>query len=140
MRYVIVKSVMRWGRKDTANYFIVFAIFFIINLVTTGGHLDMWDSVVTYMITESMALIKTAQLHPQIPTISSANTNDIVNTMQEYEIGNYKAITGKYQEWVLSSKPVEAVYSSRSLLLGAIAIILATFFLRNRKMDFYVYS
>jgi hypothetical protein len=113
---------MRWGRKDTANYLVVFTIFFLINLVTTGGHLDMWDGVVTFMITESMALKKTAQLHPEIPTISSANPNDIVNTMQEYEIGNYKAVTGKYHEWVLSSKPFEAVYSSRSLLLPAIAV------------------
>ena len=113
---------MRWDKKETTDYLIVFAFFFIINLVTSGGHLDMWDGVVTFMITESMALKNTAQLHPEIPTISNAKPNDIVNTMQEYEIGNFKAITGKYQEWVSMSKSVEPIYSSRSLLLPAVAV------------------
>src|SRR5687768_5221239 len=113
---------MRWDKKETTDYLMIFAFFFIINLVTSGGHLDMWDGVVTFMITESMALKNTAQLHPEIPTISNAKPNDIVNTMQEYEIGNFKAITGKYQEWVSMSKSVEPIYSSRSLLLPAVAV------------------
>jgi hypothetical protein len=82
----------------------------------------MWDGVVTFMISESMALKKTAQLHPEIPTILNAKPNDIVNTMMKYEVGNYNAVTGKYHEWVSSSKPIEPVYSSRSLLLPAVAV------------------
>ena len=113
---------MKSSRNVTTNYLVVFTFFFIINLVTSGGHLDLWDGMVTFMITESMALKHTAQLHPEIPRISNAKAEDIVNTMLEYEIGNYKAVTGKYHEWVSLSKPVEPVFSSRSLLLPAVAV------------------
>ena len=53
-------------------YLVVFVFFFIINLITSGGHLDLWDGMVAFMITESMALKHTAQLHPEIPRISEA--------------------------------------------------------------------
>jgi hypothetical protein len=113
---------MIWVRNDMRTYLAVFAFFFIINLITSGGHLDMWDGMVTFLITESMALKNTAKLHPEIPTISNAKAADIVNTMLEYEIGNYATVTGKYNEGVSSSEPVEPVYSSRNLLLPAIAV------------------
>jgi hypothetical protein len=103
-------------------YLVVFVFFFIINLITSGGHLDLWDGMVAFMITESMALKHTAQLHPEIPRISEAKAADAVHTMMDYEIGNYKILTGKYYEWASESKPQEPVFASKGLLLSAIAV------------------
>jgi hypothetical protein len=82
----------------------------------------MWDGMVTFMITESMALKHTAQLHPEIPTISNANGTNRVYTMLDFEVGNYMALTGKYVQWTSMLKPVEPVYTTRSLLLPFIAV------------------
>ena len=48
-------------RKFVKDYLFVFVFFFIINLMASGGHIDMWDGMVTFMITESMALKQTAR-------------------------------------------------------------------------------
>ena len=56
-------------RKFVKDYLFVFVFFFIINLIASGGHIDMWDGMVTFMITESMALKQTAQLHPEMPLV-----------------------------------------------------------------------
>ena len=109
-------------RKFVKDYLFVFVFFFIINLMASGGHIDMWDGMVTFMITESMALKQTAELHPEIPSISLANPSDMVHTMMDYEVGNYKVLTGKYYDWISSLKHLEPVFSSRSLLLPAIAV------------------
>lgn len=69
----------------------------------------MWDGMVTFMITESMALKQTAQLHPEIPSISLAHPSDMVHTMMDYEVSNYKVLTGKYYDWVSLLKPLEPV-------------------------------
>lgn len=76
----------------------------------------------TFMITESMALKHTAQLHPEIPRISEAQANDAVHTMMDYEVGNYKLLSGKYYEWVSESRPDEPVFASRSVLLPAVGV------------------
>jgi hypothetical protein len=54
----------------------------------------MWDGMVTFLLTESMALKHTAQLHPEIPGISNANTTNGGNATLIHEVGNYKALTG----------------------------------------------
>jgi len=102
--------------------FSVFFFFLIINLISTGGHTDMWDGMVTFLLAESMALKHTAQLHPDIPTISNGDPGDSVNTMIHYEVQNYMVVTGKYANWVQQSMTLEPIYSSRSLLLPAISI------------------
>ena len=63
----------------------------------------MWDGVVTFMITESMALKHTAQLDPEIPTISGANATSRVHLMMSHEIGHNKYVTGGYSEWLSKS-------------------------------------
>jgi hypothetical protein len=50
----------------------VFIFFLLINLISSGDT-DMWDGMVTFLLTDSMALKHTAQLHPEIPSISNAN-------------------------------------------------------------------
>ena len=82
----------------------------------------MWDGVITFMITESMALRHTAQLDPEIPTISDANATSRVHTMMSHEIGRNKYLTGGYSEWLSKPSPTEAVFTSRSLLLPAVAV------------------
>jgi hypothetical protein len=100
----------------------VFVFFLIINFISSGGHTDMWDGMVTFLVTESMALKHTAQLHPEIPSISNASTQSRLNVMVNFEVGNYKALIGKYYEWLSQSSPVEPVFTSRSLLLPAISV------------------
>ena len=82
----------------------------------------MWDGVVTFMITESMALKGTAQLDPEIPTIYGANATSRVHLMMTHEIGHFKYLTGGYTEWISKSSPIEPVFTSRSLLMPAVAI------------------
>ena len=100
----------------------VFVFFLIVNFISSGGHTDMWDGMVTFLVTESMALKHTAQLHPEIPSISNASTQSRLNVMVNFEVGNYKALIGKYYEWLSQSSPVEPVFTSRSLLLPAISV------------------
>ena len=100
----------------------VFVFFLIVNFISSGGHTDMWDGMVTFLVTESMFLKHTAQLDPEIPTISNASTQSRLNAMINYEVGNYKALTGKYYDWLSLSSPVESVFTSRSLMLPAIAV------------------
>lgn len=100
----------------------VFVFFLIINFISSGGHTDMWDGMVTFLVTESMALQHTAKLHPEIPSISNASTQSRINVMVDFEVGNYKALTGMYYDWLSQSSPVEPVFTSRSMLLPAISV------------------
>jgi hypothetical protein len=102
--------------------FYVFAFFLIVNFLSTGAHTDMWDGVVTFLVAESMAIKHSAKLHPDIPSVLQSNPADAVRSMISYEIGNYKAVTGKYPEWIQESMPLEPVYSTRNLLLPAIVV------------------
>lgn len=113
---------MNINMTNNRQKLLVFCFFLIVNFISSGGHLDMWDGVVTFMITESMALKHTAQLDPEIPTISSANATSRVHLMMSHEIGHNKYVTGGYSEWLSKSSPVEAVFTSRSLLLPTVAV------------------
>lgn len=102
--------------------FSVFFFFLMVNLISTGGHTDMWDGMVTFLLAESMATKQSAKLHPDIPTISNSQPGDAVRTMIHYDIQNYMIVTGRYADWIQQSTALEPVYSSRSLLLPAISI------------------
>jgi hypothetical protein len=78
----------------------VFGFFFAINLITSGGHLDWSDGVLTFLVVESMAVKNSAQLHPDLPSIS--------------------LLYGDSEARELKSDV--AHYTHRSLLLAAIAI------------------
>jgi hypothetical protein len=113
---------MRFFETYRGVIFSAFGFFLIINFITSGAHTDMWDGMVTFLLSESMALKHTAELHPEIPGISNTSATSRVNAMLNYEVGNYKVLTGRYFEWLAQSKPVEPVFTSRSLLLPAIAV------------------
>ena len=102
--------------------FYVFIVFLIINFISSGGHTDLWDGMVTFLITEGMALKQTAQLDPEIPSISNTSIPVMINGFLQWEVQNNKVITGKYYEWVSMSRPIEPVYTSRTLLLPAISV------------------
>jgi hypothetical protein len=111
---------------DTATnkslLFSIFIFFLIINVISTGGHTDMWDGMVTFLLAESMATKQSAELRPDIPTMSDSNLGDAVRAMIHWEVQNYMIVTGKYADWVQQSMALEPVYSSRSLLLPAMSI------------------
>ena len=102
--------------------FYVFIVFLIINFISSGGHTDLWDGMVTFLIAEGMALKQTAQLDPEIPSISNTSIPVMINGFLQWEVQNNKVITGKYYEWVSMSRPIEPVYTSRTLLLPAISV------------------
>ena len=47
---------------------LVFAFFYFINVLASGGHIDVWDGVESFLTTESMALKHTAKLDPTVPS------------------------------------------------------------------------
>ena len=100
----------------------VFIVFLTINLISSGGHTDFWDGMITFLITESMALKHSAKLDPEIPSISSLGTPIMTDGYLFWEVQNYKFLTGKFAEWVSMSSPIEPVYASRALLLPAISV------------------
>jgi hypothetical protein len=85
---------------DKRLVFSVFGFFFAINLITSGGHLDWSDGVLTFLVVESMAVKNSAQLHPDLPSIS--------------------LLYGDSEAKELKSDV--AHYTHRSVLLAAIAI------------------
>ena len=100
----------------------VFVVFLIINFVSSGGHTDLWDGMVTFLVTEGMALKQTAQLDPEIPSISNTRIPIMINTFLHWEVQNNKVVTGKYYDWVSLSRPIEPVFTSRALLLPSISV------------------
>ena len=98
--------------------FFVFSFFLIINLISSGGHTDAWDGMVTFLLVESMATKHTAKLHPDILTIANSNPKDPAYTMAQWEVYYNKIVAGKNAVW----GALEPVYSTRSLLLPSISV------------------
>lgn len=101
---------------------LVFSFFFIINLMSAGAHSDIADGAVTFLVTESMATKNSAKLHPDTPTVLQSRPEDRLHDLVLHDIALFKSGTGKFAEWVRDSKPLEPVYSPRSLFLPAIAV------------------
>lgn len=79
----------------------VFIFFLLINVVSSGGHLDWRDGVEAFVVTESMVLKGSAKFHSDVPSVREL--------YPEIWLSKYN----------LFSKPT---YTPRSLLLSAIAI------------------
>jgi hypothetical protein len=80
---------------------VVFIVFLLINIVSSGGHLDWRDGVEAFVVTESMVLKNSAKFHSDVPSVKDLYAETWLS---------------KYD---LFSKPT---YTPRSLLLSAIAI------------------
>src|SRR5215218_1929731 len=93
---------------------LVFAFFYLINVIASGGHIDRYDGIETFLTTESMALKHTAKLDPTIPSVESLHFN--VN----YTVAYYKYTVEKKP--FDQNIPLEPVYTVRSLLISAVAL------------------
>ena len=93
---------------------LVFAFFYLINVLASGGHIDMWDGIESFLTTESMALKHTAKLNPTVPSQEFLRFN--VN----YTVAFYKFVAeGKPFD---PNTPLEPYYTIRSLLISAVAL------------------
>jgi hypothetical protein len=94
---------------------LVFVFFFLINIVSSGGHLDWWDGIEAFLVTESMVLKQTAMLDPAVPSVKDLgfNVNYTVYANTALQKGNTSNP---------SSVVLEPVYTVRSLLLSAVAV------------------
>jgi hypothetical protein len=95
--------------------FFVFCFFLLINIVLAGGHLDSWDGIEAFLITESMVLKHTAKLDPTVPSVEKLNF-DVRYTV----FANTATKAGTYYNE--TTIPLQPVYTVRSLLLSAIAV------------------
>jgi hypothetical protein len=96
---------------------LVFVFFLAINLVTGGGHLDTWDGIEAFLVTESMVLKHTAKLDPTVPSVNNLHFNVRYSV---YSSKQNNAPPGKYFDQF--KMPLEPVYTVRSLLISAIAV------------------
>ena len=93
---------------------LVFAFFYLINVLSSGGHIDVWDGIESFLTTESMVLKQTAKLDPTVPSVESLHFN--VN----YTVAFFKSIhEGQPFD---QNTPLEPVYTVRSLLISAVAV------------------
>jgi hypothetical protein len=100
---------------DKKLILLVFVFFFLINVISSGGHLDWWDGTEAFLVTESMVLKQTAKLDPAVPSVKDLGFN--VN----YTVYANTALQGGNTSDP-SSVPLEPVYTVRSLLLSAAAV------------------
>lgn len=101
--------------SDKKLILLVFGFFFLINIVSSGGHLDWWDGVEAFLVSESVALKHIAKLDPSVPSVKE------LNFYVNYTLYANTAIqTGKYSN--LQNVTLEPVYTVRSLLLSAAAV------------------
>lgn len=105
------------GHGDNNNKLIIliFSFFFLVNVVSSGGHLDWWDGIEAFLVTESMVLKHTAKLDPSVPSVEKLH-HDI-----RFTVVVQKAT--QLDRWLdMNTTPLEPVYINRSLLLSAIAV------------------
>jgi hypothetical protein len=100
---------------DKKLVLLVFIFFFLINIISSGGHLDWWDGTEAFLVTESMVLKHTAKLDPAVPSVKDlgffVNYTVYANTaLQKGNTTNPSSVT------------LEPVYTVRSLLLSAAAV------------------
>jgi hypothetical protein len=98
--------------------FLVFFFFLLINIVSAGGHLDSWDGIEAFLVTESMVLKHTAKLDPAVPSVEKLNFEDDLRYTVFANTAN-TTLKAAYNETTI---PLEPVYTVRSLLLSAIAV------------------
>jgi hypothetical protein len=55
--------------------FLVFVFFLLINILSSGGHLDSWDGIEAFLVTETMVTNHTAMLDPSVPSVRALNFN-----------------------------------------------------------------
>jgi hypothetical protein len=126
----------------------VFVFFFAINLITSGGHLDWSDGVLTFLVVESMAVKNSAQLHPDLPSVSLLYGDSEAKELKS-DVAHYThrslllaaiAIPFYYVATILSISPVFLVaFLVNSLIIALTSLVVFCFSLeiyRSRKIAF----
>lgn len=96
---------------------LVFGFFILINIASSGGHLDWWDGTEAFLVTESMALKHTAKLDPFVPSVKELNFN-VSYTVH----ASFAGQKGNNPSSNSQNITLEPVYIVRSLLLSAAAV------------------
>jgi hypothetical protein len=94
---------------------LVFCCFYLINILVSAGHTDLWDGVEAFLVTESMALKHTAKLDPTVPSVQKLHFN--VN----YTVAYYET-TFEGRPFNVQHPYLKPVYTVRSLLISAIGL------------------
>jgi hypothetical protein len=100
---------------DRKLVLLLFVFFFLINIISSGGHFDWWDGTEAFLVTESMVLKNTAKLDPFVPSVKELGFN--VN----YTVYANNAMQSRSNA-SLSNTALEPVYTVRSLLLSAVGV------------------
>ena len=79
---------------------LVFSFFLLVNIASSGAHIDWWDGTETFLVTESMVLKHSAKLYSDIPSVERLHFNVL------YTLNTNKILqTGK------NTNPLEPVYT-----------------------------
>ena len=105
---------------------LVFSFFLIVNISSTGGHIDGGDGVKTFLVTEAMTLKHSAKLHPDLPSIEKLDFEEVIDDVvraQRDHLGEkaYENVTVNGTN-ISVPVPLEPIYIKRSLILSAIAV------------------
>jgi hypothetical protein len=100
---------------DSKLVLLLFVFFFLINILSSGGHFDWWDGPEAFLVTESMALKHTAKLDPTVPSVKD------LRFYVNYTVYSNSALQGGSLSDPKTIK-LEPVYTVRSLLLSAVGV------------------
>jgi hypothetical protein len=93
---------------------LVFAFFYLVNVLASGGHIDSWDGVESFLTTETMALKHTAKLDPTVPSQEHLRFNvNFIAAVYKY-LAEGKALD--------PNAPLEPFYGTRPMLVSTVAL------------------
>lgn len=92
--------------------FLIFSLFFIVNVTSSGGHFDAHDGMEYFLATESMILKHSAQVYPDSPSIKKLAVNITKTINDQYLLQNRTP----------PKAPLKPTYIAHCCLLSAIAV------------------
>ncbi len=139
--------------SDRRLPFFVFIFFFLVNLTSSGGHLDPFDGVQSFLVTESMVLKHSAKLYPDVPSIEKLhwnvrvtdgvdpNTKTIIPTYQDKGLLiSAVAIPFYYAALIFSASPISVIgLFVNSMIISLTSVVVFCFSLeiyRSKKIAF----
>jgi Dolichyl-phosphate-mannose-protein mannosyltransferase len=108
--------------------FLVFIFFFFVNLTSSGGHLDPFDGVQSFLVTESMVLKHSAKLYPDIPSIEKLHWDVRVTDAVD---PNTKTVKPTYQDKGLLISAVSTPFYYAALFFSASPISVVPLFVNS---------
>lgn len=94
-------------------YALVFVFFFFIYLTSGGGHLDGYDGIVYFLITENIIYENSIKIDPASPSLEEL----------KFDLRNYVRFHGEISAAeITDDEPIPKVYVNYALLLSAFAV------------------